>query len=376
MRTPFDRPARPVPARIIGVALIALAAACGDDASRAAGIGPTGAQFGKTTTSDPIVSSTSPDTGQQGATIDVQINGSSFTTGAVATWALHGVPDPTQVKTLATKFVNSRTLIATIAIDTSATLASWDVDVALSNGKNGVGSDLFTIKARTISDASATFYVSSDPSFFVQGDAKTGYVEGSTSPFAGMTRYADGECGVAAAVFTASGHTGDGHLTTNSVQQLRKCPAYPRVLHLVFAAINADGTTSSDGSETVSGAINLHPLEQTATSSTPGSYIPIGTSQLRAMHIGDGTGAKCDDGSGSGGLAFRFLLNTGGYAGADDVVVYRNAADTWTVSSMPDEVDPVTGQTVHHDKAYCRGNGKLYHMPLHFVIKSATALTP
>jgi hypothetical protein len=375
MRTRFDGPGQVVPSRIIGVALIALAAACGNDASRAAGIGPIEAQFGKTTTTDPIVSSTSPDTGQQGTTLDVQINGGNFTTGAVATWALQGVVDTTQVKTLATKYVNSRTLIATIAIGSNATLASWDVQVAL-NGKNGVGSDLFTIKARTSSDASATFYVSSDPWFFAQGDAKSGYVEGNTSPFAGMTRYADGECGVSSTIFTSSGKTGDGHLTTSWQQQVRKCSAFPRTLHLVFAAINSDGTTASDGSETVSGALNVRPLEQTLSNGAPGSYIPVGTSELRSMHIGDGSGAKCDDGSGFGGLAFNLVLNTGVLTGADDVVVYRNSPDTWTVVTMPDEIDPVTGQTIHHDKAYCRGNGRLYHMPLSFVIKSSVALTP
>ena len=375
MPTPFAPADRRMAARILGAVLITVLTGCGEDASRAAGIGPTRPQFGKTTSSDPVVSSTSPDTGQQGTTIDVQINGSNFTTGAVATWALHGVVDSTQVKTLATKYVNPRTLVATIAIGPNATLASWDVQVALAGGKNGVGSELFTIKARSTSDASATFYVSSDPSFLVHGDAKAGYVEGSSSPFAGMTRYTDGECGVSAHIFTASGHSGDGHLTTNGVQQLRKCSAYPRTLSLIFAAINADGTTTSDGTETA-GAINLHPVEQTPSSGNPGSYIPIGTSQLRVMHIGDGTGAKCDDGSTTAGLAFRVLLVTGAFAGADDVVVYRNSADTWTVSSRPDEIDPVTGQTIHHDKAYCKGNGQLYHMPVNFVIKSSVALTP
>jgi len=376
MPTPLDRPGRLVPIRIIGAALVALAAACGDDASRAAGIGPTGAQFGKTATSDPVVSSTSPDTGQQGTTLAVQLNGGNFTTGAVATWALQGVVDTTQVQTLATKYVNSRTLIATIAIGANATLASWDVHVALSNGKNGVGSDLFTIKARSTSDASATFYVSSDPSYLLHGDAASGFVEGSSSPFAGSTRYADGECGVSATIFTSAGKTGDGHLTTSGPQQVRKCSAYPRTLHLVFAAINSDGTTAPDGSETVSGAINLHPLEQTLSSGAPGAYIPVGTSELRVMHIGDGVGAKCDDGSDSRGLAFHSVINTGVFTAADDVVVHRNSADTWTVTTLPDEIDPGTGQTIHHDKAYCRGNGRLYHMPLNFVIKSSVAVTP
>jgi hypothetical protein len=376
MPTPFDRAERRRASRLLVVALVSLLAACGDAAGPAAGIGPTRPEFGKTMTSDPIVSSTSPDTGQQGTTLDVQINGGNFTTGAVATWALQGVVDTSQVKTLATKYVNSRTLIATIAIGPNATLASWDVQVALSNGKNGVGSDLFTIKARNTSDASATFYVSSDASYLLHGDAAPGFVEGSSSPFAGSTRYADSECGVSATIFTSSGKTGDGHLMTSGPQQVRKCSAYPRTLHLVFAAINADGTTVADGSETVSGAINVHALEQTLSTGAPGSYIPVGTSQLRVMHIGDGVGAKCDDGTDSRGLAFHLVLNTGVLTGADDVVVHRNSTDTWTVTTMPDEIDPVTGQTIHHDKAYCRGNGQLYHMPLNFVIKSSVALTP
>jgi len=352
-----------------------LFAACGEDATRPSGVAPAGPLYGKAApNSDPSVTSTSPDTGQQGATIDVQINGSNFTSGAVATWALHGVPDPTQVKTLATKYVSSRSLIATIAIGTNATLASWDVQVALAGGKNGVGSELFTIKSR-VSDASATFYVANDASSLVKGDAKSGYVEGSTSPFAGMTRYADGDCGVSGTIFSSPGKTGDGHLIT-AAAQARKCAAYPRVMQLDFAAIDADGTTTPDGSETVSAAINLHPLEQTLSNGAAGSYIPIGTSALRDMHLNDGTGGKCDDGSTASGLAFRDVLNSGAFAGADDVVVYRNSADTWTVTSMPDEIDPVTGQTIHHDKAYCRRNGKLYHMPVHFAIKSSVVLSP
>jgi len=64
------------------------------------------------------------------------------------------------------------------------------------------------------------------------------------------------------------------------------------------------------------------------------------------------------------------------YVGADDVSVHRDAPDTWTVTSQADEVDAVTGNTIHHDKAYCKGNQKMYHMPLHFSIKTSRALTP
>jgi hypothetical protein len=224
-------------------------------------------------------------------------------------------------------------------------------------------------------NVAANFYVANDASTLFQGDGLSSYLEPSASPFAGMSRYADGECGVTGTIFSAPGASGDGHLQTQGAQD-RRCAAFPRKVRLTFSLINADGSTTPDGSETVVAAVNLSPLEQAPYNGDPGSYIPTGTSQERVMHIGDGTGAKCDDGTGAGGLAFRILLNTGAFAGADDVVVYRNAPDTWTVSSRADEIDPVTGQTIHHDKAYCRGNGKLYHMPVNFVIKSSTALVP
>jgi hypothetical protein len=229
--------------------------------------------------------------------------------------------------------------------------------------------------AKAATNATAKFYIANDASTLFQGDGVAAYLEASPSPFAGMSRYADGECGVTGTIFSAPGYSGDGNLQTQGSQD-RRCAAFPRKVRVTFALINPDGTTSSDGAETTIAGINLHPLEQAAANGNPGLYIPVGTSQSRAMHLGDGTGGKCDDGSGSGGLAFRTFLNTGAYAGADDVVVFRNSADTWTVTSTPDETDPVTGQTIHHDKAYCRGNGKLYHMPVHYVIKSSAALVP
>ena len=91
------------------------------------------------------VSSTDPAFGDQGTTIDVHVFGSGFSAGAQATWLLHGVADPNQVRTNGTTVVSSTELVANITIASDATLDFWDVQVALSNGKNGVGSDLFEV---------------------------------------------------------------------------------------------------------------------------------------------------------------------------------------------------------------------------------------
>src|SRR5512146_242624 len=86
------------------------------------------------------VTSTNPSFGDQGTTVDVHVFGSGFTSGAKATWLLHGVADD-HVHTNSTTFVSSSELVANITIAGDATLDFWDVQVSLSSGKNGVGSE-------------------------------------------------------------------------------------------------------------------------------------------------------------------------------------------------------------------------------------------
>ena len=93
----------------------------------------------------------------------------------------------------------------------------------------------------------------------------------------------------------------------------------------------------------------------------------------RTFAFDDG-GVKCGTG-GTAAIVFAPLTSDGTATNADLVQVHRDAADSWTVSTLPDGTD-VDGNVVHHDKAYCRGNGKLYHMPLHFTIKSSAPLSP
>ena len=95
------------------------------------------------------VTSTSPSFGDQGTTIDVHVLGSGFSPGAQATWLLNGVAD-SHVHTNSTTYVSSSELVANITIASDATLSFWDVQVSLSNGKNGVGSDLFEVTSAQI----------------------------------------------------------------------------------------------------------------------------------------------------------------------------------------------------------------------------------
>jgi hypothetical protein len=90
------------------------------------------------------VTATSPSFGDQGTTVDVHVFGSGFSAGARAIWLLNGAADD-HVHTNSTTVVSSTELVANVTIANDATLAFWDVQVALSNGKNGVGSDLFEV---------------------------------------------------------------------------------------------------------------------------------------------------------------------------------------------------------------------------------------
>ena len=92
----------------------------------------------------PSVSSTLPASGDKGQTLDVHVFGSGFANGASAQWALHGVVDPSKVRTNSTTVVSSTELVANITISVDATIAYWDVQVA-SSGKTGVGTELFEV---------------------------------------------------------------------------------------------------------------------------------------------------------------------------------------------------------------------------------------
>lgn len=97
----------------------------------------------------PSVSSANPSYGDQGTTVDVQIVGSGFSSGAAATWLLNGVAD-NHVHTNSTRFVSSTQLVANITIASDAAIAFWDVQVSLVGGKNGVGSDAFEVTSALV----------------------------------------------------------------------------------------------------------------------------------------------------------------------------------------------------------------------------------
>jgi hypothetical protein len=211
-----------------------------------------------------------------------------------------------------------------------------------------------------VSNPTATFVLANDAVFLLRGDGL------SLDPDGG-SRYANGDCSVSTVIYALSGGSGDATLTMGAGG---RCP---RKVRIAYASINADGSTTSEGALTTASFLNVRKLQVAATGSTAAYAIPIGGDDTRTFAFDDG-GAKCGI-SGTAAIVFAPVLNDGTVTNADVVQVHRDAADSWTVTTLPDELG-LDGNVVHHDRAYCRGNGKLYHMPLRFTIKSSVPLAP
>jgi hypothetical protein len=204
-----------------------------------------------------------------------------------------------------------------------------------------------------VTNPTATFVIANDAANGLRGDGLYLETDGS--------RYANGECGVSTTIYALSGGSGDATMGASLGGKCR------RKVQITYESINADGSTTFEGTLSVAGFVNVRALQVAATATTPASYIPIGTDAPRNMAIDDA--ATCG-GLGTGAIAFVPVLRDGTVTNADQVNVHRDAADLWTVTTTPDEIDG-DGNVVHHDKAYCKGNGKLYHMPLRLTIRSS-----
>ena len=304
----------------------------------------------------PTVTSTNPSYGHRGTTIDVRVTGTGFDVDAQATWLLKGVANAAKVRTNRTTYVSSTEVVANITIASDADLAFWDVQIA-SRGKNGVGTESFEVSTAR---PTSTILVSNDAVYRLRGDG--GYLDLAT----GASRYSNGECGVSTAIHSLAGGSGDATMNPGP----GKCP---RQVRITYESINLDGTTTSEGTLTRLSSMNVRKLHTIAADGSPAAVIPVFGSARRTFAFDDG-GAKCGT-PGTGAIVFAPLLNDGTtVTNADSVNVYRDGPDTWTVTTRPDQI--VNGQTIHHDKAFCKGNGKLYHMPLRFTIRSSTPLSP
>jgi hypothetical protein len=298
------------------------------EASLAKGGGGGGGGGGTTAVS---VTSTSPSQAFQDTTLDVTVFGTGFTTGAKATWSLRG--DTTQVHVKSTKVVSATELLARIIVPASAAVASYDVVVTLSNGKKGVGAEMFEV---LLGNPTATFLIPTDDGALgLRSDQL--FVSGASSV------YAHGVCGVNSKIFATGAGSGDAIMHTNNPKfSDRKCSAYPRTVTVDYG----DGVV-----ETAPVFINVREIANETF------QIPEGQSALRILRVN--VGGRCD------GLAWADQLGNGTNTnGGDRVKVTRVNASTWLVESQP----------YPDNQAYCVATGQLYHIPVRFTVVSSAPL--
>jgi hypothetical protein len=278
------------------------------------------------------VTATLPTSARQDTTLDVNIYGSGFTSGAAATWSLAG--DTTKVHVQSTKFVNQGQLVARLLVPAAAPVASYDVVVMLIGGKKGVGAELFTV---TVGDPSATFlYPLGDATLSIQSDGL--FSNGTYSV------YANGVCGVNARIYATAAASNSGDLTYGTFVPRTKdntCAAYPRRIRVRYP----DGF-----SELTYTSTNVQRVENTTV------QIPVGATVKRQLNVGTGESVRCD--------GIRWGANTGSSVVGDSVLVTRTALDTWHVQTQP----------APNNRGVCMPSGPAYNLSVDFWVISARPL--
>jgi len=288
----------------VGLLLAATVGACQVESPTTTRVEVRAASLGKAAGTNSLgVTSTLPTSARQDTTVDVNIYGSGFTSGAAATWSLAG--DTTKVHVQSTKFVNQGQLVARLLVPAAAPIASYDVVVMLIGGKKGVGAELFAV---TVGDPSATYlFPFNDATLGVQGDGQ--FTSGTNSV------YANGLCGTTTRIYatTEASNSGDMMFQTFAPRTKdRACAVYPRRIRVTFP----DGFSELTYSTT-----NLQRVENTTL------QIPVGSTVKRQLNMGTGESVRC--------TGIRWGANTGSSVVGDSVLVTRTALDTWHVQTQP-----------------------------------------
>jgi len=123
------------------------------------------------------VNSANPDSAHQGdVQVSVHVFGSGFAPGAKAKWSLSG--DTTQVQTNSTTYVSSTEVVAVITVSSTATIASYDISVTNTDGKKGVGAELFAIQSSGVPVAITMEDSGPLGAYHVRSDGRGEYVNG------------------------------------------------------------------------------------------------------------------------------------------------------------------------------------------------------
>ncbi|MDX1480421.1 MAG: hypothetical protein R3315_02020 [Woeseiaceae bacterium] len=98
---------------------------------------------------DPQVDSANPSSAPQGTQLDVEIGGNGFDNSAAVNFFVTGTTNPGGITVTNVKVRGPKKIIASITIDAEAEVTDFDIEVALSRGRTGKGTELFSVQENT-----------------------------------------------------------------------------------------------------------------------------------------------------------------------------------------------------------------------------------
>ncbi len=284
---------------------------------------PAGMQAARaSSTSDPTVESVNPNNAQQDTTLDVTVSGSNYDRGSNVDLALNGVVSP-KVRTNATTYVNPKKLIANITIAADADTGLYDVVVTTSDGRKGIGIEMFTVRARDTGPYKQ--YPAISIAFHDE--------QGDNVRSDGRGTYDDGACGVSA-IFDL----GDARLETDlhKIHPLEAAACGgrdPRTIMVSFTdRVEGSAPGPRDGETVGADWFKVNNVELVTEAD--------GTVLRTARIIRTG----CE---------FALAFSPGLDPQSDFVAVTKNADGTWTVETLPPTLDASGNVVERHDVAAC-----------------------
>lgn len=95
---------------------------------------------------DPQVESANPSSALQGTQLDVEIGGDGFDNSAAVSFLVTGTTNPGGITVTNVKVRGPKKIVASITIDPDAEVTSFDIEVSLSRGRTGKGTELFSVQ--------------------------------------------------------------------------------------------------------------------------------------------------------------------------------------------------------------------------------------
>lgn len=105
------------------------------------------------------VTAATPSSAVQGTfSLDVVVSGSGFNSSAKVQYFVTGTTNPGGITVKKVVYRNSNELVTTVDVADTAVLASFDIQVTLSNGRKGKGTTLFSVKTKPTGPSQAPTY--------------------------------------------------------------------------------------------------------------------------------------------------------------------------------------------------------------------------